>query len=469
MDQKKQFKSFLIFALFTLVFSLTLSLFLTALMAKEGTRDEVYKDLKVFGEAISYIQNNYVEDVNYKELIYGAVKGMLKGLDPHSSFMTPEMYKEMQVDTKGHFEGIGIEITIKDDQLIIVSPIEGTPAFKAGLKASDFILKIDDVSTKDMSLSEAANRIRGPKGTNVKLTIWREGFDKPKEFTITRGVVKVASVSSKFFEDGNIGYIRIRQFQSNTSNDVITELKKIKGNDHSEIKGLIIDIRFNAGGLLNEAVDVTDIFLPKDRTIVSTKGKVPEQSMVFKSRRDALIPNYPIVVLVNAGSASASEILAGALKDWHRAVILGTKTFGKGSVQTVYPLEDGSAIRLTTAKYYTPNGISIHGEGITPDILVENLLQEDKKRIISEEHVLRERDLIEMDESIKNKDKPKEDENDKKDKDKDTDNENRDKGKEGIGYIEDLQLQRAIDIIKASIIFGRFDAEKNFMEDNTKQ
>ncbi len=462
MGQERHYKNIFTFVLFTIVLSLTLSLFLTGLMAKEGSKDDVYRKLKVFSEAISYIEKNYVDYVDSNTLIYGAIKGMLMNLDPHSSFMTPEMYKEMQVDTKGRFEGIGIEITIKDEQLTIVSPIEGTPAFKAGLKASDLILKIDDASTKNMSLSEAANRIRGPKGTNVTLTIWREGFEKPKEYTITRGVVKVASVSSKVFEDGNIGYVRIRQFQSNTANDVIDALKKIKAD---ELSGLIIDIRFNAGGLLNVAVDVTDIFIPKNMVVVSTKGKVEEQSMVFKSRKDSFVPNYPIVVLVNAGSASASEILAGALQDYHRAVILGTKTFGKGSVQTVYPLEDGSAMRLTTAKYYTPKGKSIQAEGVTPDILVENLLVEDKKRIISEEHVLREKDLVEMDERDKNKTAPTKDKDNKDNKeemiDKKDNKKDKEEEKEGISYIEDLQLQRAIDIIKASRIFWKYEVENS--------
>lgn len=464
MSQKVHFKSLLIFTLFAVLLSMTLSLFLTGLTAKEDKKVEIYQELSVFSEALSYIKQNYVKDVDDKELVYGAIKGVLKNLDPHSSFMTPDMFSEMQVDTKGRFEGIGIEITIRDEKLTIVSPIEGTPAFDAGLKASDWILKIDDAQTKDMSLSEAAKRIRGPKGTKVKLTIWREGFDKPKEYTITRGVVKVASVSSKVLEDNTIGYVRIRQFQENTSNDVITELKKI---DAEKLDGLILDIRFNAGGLLTEAVNVTDVFLPKGQVVVSTKGKVKEQSKIYKSRKDSLVTDYPIIVLVNAGSASASEILAGALKDYNRAVILGTKTFGKGSVQTVYPLEDGSALRLTTAEYYTPNGRSIQAEGIVPDIIVENLLAEDRKRIISEEHVLREKDLIEMDQLQKNNGEKKDINEEKKDNeegeaeemDKNEEKENNEAGI-GLEYIEDLQLQRAIDIIKASTIFKKFNIEQ---------
>jgi carboxyl-terminal processing protease len=282
--------------------------------------------------------------------------------------------------------------------------------------------------------------------------IWRKGFEKAKKFTITRGVVKLASVYSKTIEDTNIGYIRIRQFQEDSTKDVKKAIEDLKVDS---LDGLILDIRFNAGGLLNVAVDIADIFLRKDRVIVSTKGKVKEQSMVLKSNHDSLVPDYPIVVLVNAGSASASEILAGALKDWKRAVVLGTKTFGKGSVQTIYPLGDGSALRLTTAKYYTPKGTSIHGEGITPDILVENLLPDDKKRILSEEHAIRERDLIEMDRSSKNKD----DSEEKNTEDNEKETKKEEGEGEGMGYIEDLQLQRAIDIIKANSIFKAFSKE----------
>ncbi|MGA1845172.1 MAG: S41 family peptidase [bacterium] len=450
-QHKNQGMKLLVVVTLATVVGITILLCLNGFMAGVYAKDKTYENLKVFSEAITYIQENYVDEVDEGQIISGAIKGMLKDLDPHSSYMTSDMYKEMQVDTRGRFEGIGIEITIKDEQLTIVSPIEGTPAFEAGLKAGDLILKIDEAPTRDMSLSEAAKQIRGPKGTKVTLTIWRKGFEKAKKFTITRGVVKLESVYSKTMEDGRIGYIRIRQFQEDTTKDVKSAVKEIKADS---LEGLIIDIRFNAGGLLNVAVDVADIFLPKEAVIVSTKGKVKEQSMVLKSKNDPLIPDYPIVVLVNAGSASASEILAGALKDWNRAVVLGTKTFGKGSVQTIYPLSDGSAIRLTTAKYYTPKGTSIHGEGITPDILVENLLPDDKKRILSEEHAIREKDLIEMDRSSKNNDQPPADAEGPAEMQEENE-ESKEEG-EGMGYIEDLQLQRAIDIIKANRIFSLF-------------
>ncbi|MEW6380055.1 MAG: S41 family peptidase [bacterium] len=409
---------------------------------------ESYEDLRIFSEVLSKVQGNYVDEFQVKDLVYGAIKGMLQTLDPHSSFMTPDMYKEMQVDTQGKFEGIGIEISIRDGVLIIVSPIEGTPAFQMGLKSEDQILKIDDVSTRDMSLTEAAKRIKGPKGTKVTLTIMRKEFEKPKDFTVTRGIIKLASVSSKVI-DKKIGYIRLRQFQENTATDMVKELKGMK---IQELDGLILDERFNAGGLLSVAVDVADKFLPKGLVIVTTRGRGEEQTITFKSTHDPLIPKgMPMVVLVNAGSASASEIVAGALQDWGRAVLVGTKTFGKGSVQTIYPLSDGSALRLTTAKYYTPKGTSIHAKGITPDIVVENMRLEDKKMVISEEHAIREKDLVDMENRKKNLEPEGEEEAPPPEPQPDP---NSPKTKEGdeAKYFEDLQLQRAIDIIKASKI-----------------
>jgi len=410
---------------------------------------ESYEDLKIFSEVLSKVENNYVDECKVKDLVYGAIKGMLQTLDPHSSFMTPDMYKEMQVDTQGKFEGIGIEITIRDGVLMVVSPMEGTPAFQAGLKAEDQILKIDGVVTRDISLAEAAKKIKGPKGSKVVLVIMRKEFEKPKEFSITRGIIKLASVTSKVI-DNKIGYIRLRQFQENTAKDMVKELKNIK---IQNLDGLILDERFNAGGLLSVAVDVTDKFLPKGYVIVTTRGRGDEQTITFKSTNGPLIPKgMPMVVLVNAGSASASEIVAGALKDWGRAVIVGTKTFGKGSVQTIYPLSDGSALRLTTAKYYTPKGISIHAKGIEPDIAVENMRVEDKKMIISEEHAIREKDLVDMENRKKSSETEEGDIEEQPASDP-----NSQKGKEEAKTFEDLQLQRAIDIIKASKIL---DASK---------
>lgn len=410
---------------------------------------ESYEDLKTFSEVLSKVKTNYVEESTEKDLIYGAIKGMLQTLDPHSSFMTPDMYKEMQVDTRGKFEGIGIEITIRDEVLTVVSPIEGTPAFKMGIKSEDQILKIDNVSTKDMSLVEAAKRMRGPQGTEVIITIFRKEFERPKDFTITRGVIKLASVSSKIIEEKGykVGYVRLRQFQENTAKDMVNELKKMK---MSELDGLILDERFNAGGLLSVAVDVSDKFLPKGYVVVTTRGRGDDQTITFKSTHDSIVPDeIPMVVIVNSGSASAAEIVAGALQDWKRAVIVGTNTFGKGSVQTIYPLSDGSALRLTTARYYTPNGTSIHGKGITPDVEVENLSVEERKNIISEDNVIREKDLLEMENRQKSLDTPKEENSSQQ---QDPNSLKEEEKKDGKKYVEDLQLQRAIDIIKAAKI-----------------
>ncbi|MFQ5354221.1 MAG: S41 family peptidase, partial [Thermodesulfobacteriota bacterium] len=288
-------------------------------------------------------------------------------LDPHSSFMDPDEYKEMKIDTKGVFGGVGIQIGIKDKVLTVIAPIEDTPAWKAGIKANDKIVKIEKTSTHDMSLDEAVRLMRGPKGEEVTIYIMREGFEKPKAFTIKRDIIKVKSVKFESKED-NIGYIRIAQFQKNTSSDLKKALVKIKPKK-GELRGLILDLRNNPGGLLQEAVAVSNFFLKKG-LIVYTKGRGGEQSMVFKADAKGTEADYPIIILVNGGSASASEIVAGALQDHKRAVVLGVSTFGKGSVQTIVPLADGSALRLTTAKYYTPSGRSIQAKGIEPDIVV---------------------------------------------------------------------------------------------------
>ncbi|MFQ5586933.1 MAG: S41 family peptidase, partial [Thermodesulfobacteriota bacterium] len=310
---------------------------------------------------------NYAEEVESKELVYSAVKGMLQGLDPHSTFMTPDDYKEMQVGTRGRFGGIGIEIGIRDGVLTVIAPIEDTPAYKAGIKAGDKIVKIEDKFTKDMTLLDAVKLMRGRKGTDVTISIMREGFDVPKPFTLTRDIIKIKSVKSRVLEEG-FGYLRIAQFQEKTANEVKKALKEL-GSREGKLKGLVLDLRNDPGGLLNQAVEVADKFLSSG-LIVYTKGRVAGQDMKFEARAEDTHPDYPIIVLVNGGSASASEIVAGALQDQKRAIILGTQTFGKGSVQTIIPLSDGSAIKLTTSKYYTPSGRSIQAKGIEPDIVV---------------------------------------------------------------------------------------------------
>ena len=339
--------------------------------ARADNRD-IYKSLKLFNEALDLIDKNYVEEIDSKVIIEGAIKGMTRSLDPHSSFMNADMYKELQVDTKGAFGGLGVEISIQNDIITVVSPIEDTPAYKAGVKALDQIIAIEGESTKGFSLFDAVQRLRGPKGTQVTISIMREGFDKPRDFTITRDIIKIISVKHRMLEN-RIGYIRIASFHENTADETKKALKNLETGAHS-LKGLIIDVRNNPGGLLDQAIKVSDIFL-RNGVVVSTKGRNKAADKTFKAIDDGDEPSCPIIVLINRGSASASEIVAGALRDNKKAILLGTQTFGKGSVQIVIPLDDGSALKLTTAKYYTPDGTSIQAKGITPDIIVEQVKQ----------------------------------------------------------------------------------------------
>jgi len=327
-----------------------------------------YENLRLFTEVLSIVQSQYVDEVAPKDIIYNAIKGTLRGLDPHSSFLDPEMYREMQVETSGSFGGLGIEITLRDDVLTVVAPIEGTPAYRAGIQPGDRILKIEGLTTKDMQLSDAVKRMRGKPGSKITISIVREGWSEPKDFFITREQIRVQSVRANQLEPG-IEYIRLRQFQEQTANDLETSLDKYV--KEGKIQGLVLDLRNNPGGLLTAAVEVTEKFLESGKLVVYTEGRVRNQNMRFSSNAKRVFSDFPIVVLVNQGSASASEIVAGALQDWGRAVVIGTQSFGKGSVQTIIPLSDGSGLRLTTAKYFTPKGRSIHGKGITPDIVVE--------------------------------------------------------------------------------------------------
>ncbi len=350
-----------------LLLVLTLSLGGTS-ASKSTDTGATYENLKLFTEVLSIVQSQYVDEVPPKDLIYSAIRGTLRGLDPHSSFLDPDMYREMQVETSGTFGGLGIEITLKDDVLTVVSPIDGTPAHRAGLHSGDRIVKIEGISTKDMSLPDAVKRMRGKPGTKVTISIMREGWTEPKEFTITREQIHVQSVRSQELEPG-IGYIRLRQFQEQTPADLDGALETFARN--GKLQGLVLDLRNDPGGLLTAAVEVTEKFLDDGKLVVYTEGRVRNQSMRFTAHAKRPYLDFPIVVLVNQGSASASEIVAGALQDWGRGIVLGTQTFGKGSVQTIIPLSDGSGLRLTTAKYFTPKGRSIHGKGIPPDIVVE--------------------------------------------------------------------------------------------------
>jgi carboxyl-terminal processing protease len=395
-----------------------------------GAEVEGYEELKVFSEALSIVRKTYVEDVKPKDLIYGAMKGMVNSLDPHSAFMTPEQYKEMQVDTKGEFGGIGIQIGIKDGMLTVIAPIEDTPAYTAGIKAGDKIIKINNDFTKDISLHDAVSKMRGAPSTSVKITILREGWKETKDFTITREIIKIKSVKSKLLEDG-IGYIKINQFQEQTSSDLSQAMDNLM---KQNINSLVLDLRNNPGGLLNSAVDVSSQFLPSGKLVVFIKDRKGEK-VEYKSGKNGSNSVTPMVVLVNQGSASASEIVAGALKDWNRAVVIGTQTFGKGSVQSVIPLGDGSALRLTTARYYTPDGISIQTTGIAPDIVVKPEIKEGVKG----RPAIREKDLERhLKNGIEIEEKPAEPE---------------DMIPIEVEEKEDIQLQRAIDLLKTWKVF----------------
>jgi carboxyl-terminal processing protease len=336
--------------------------------SKSQDTSATYENLRLFTEVLSIVQSQYVDEVPPKDIIYNAIKGTLRGLDPHSSFLDPEMYREMQVETSGSFGGLGIEITLRDDILTVVAPIEGTPAYRAGIQPGDRIVKIEGISTKDMQLTDAVKRMRGKPGSKITISVVREGWTEPKDFDITREQIRVQSVKSQELETG-IEYIRLRQFQEQTAQDMEAALDKFsKG---GKVQGLVLDLRNNPGGLLTSAVEVSEKFLDAGKLVVYTEGRVRAQNMRFQANARRVYTDFPIVILVNQGSASASEIVAGALQDWGRGIVLGTQSFGKGSVQTIIPLSDGSGLRLTTAKYYTPKGRSIHGKGITPDIIVE--------------------------------------------------------------------------------------------------
>lgn len=326
----------------------------------------IYSQLALFSEALKLVKDNYVKEVDDKDVIYGAIKGMTLSLDPYSSFLTPEMYKELEVETIGEFGGLGIEITIKDSYLTIVAPIEDTPAYRAGLKSGDRILKINGEPTKDLSLMEAVKRLRGPKGTKVTITIWREGVQKPFDVTIVREIIKIKSVKDADLGEGYV-YIKIKSFQEDTSGEVKRAIEKYY--KKAPINGIILDLRNNPGGLLSEAVKVSDIFL-KEGLIVYTKGRISSSSMEFRADPEGWT-DFPMILLVSRGSASASEIVASSLKDNKRAVLMGEKTFGKGSVQTIYRMSDSSGLRLTTALYYTPSDYQIQDNGLMPDIPFE--------------------------------------------------------------------------------------------------
>jgi len=333
------------------------------------SKNELYEKIDLFGEVLENIKKEYVDDVDQAEVMDSAINGVLQSLDPYSAYMSPELFKEMQTDTRGEFGGLGIEIGMEGGVVKVISPIDDTPAEEAGIKAGDYIVKIGKDQVQGKSLMEAVKLMRGPVGTSIDLTIRRKNVKKPLEFKITRKIIQVQSVSSEIIsKEKNIGYIRLKSFNENSDNQFLKSIKKFEKN--SKIKSYIIDLRNNPGGLLTQAINITDFFLD-DGEIVSTKGRNISETRKFFARRGDEIKGKPIIILINNGSASASEIFAGALKDHKRAIILGENSYGKGSVQSIIPLRNGGGMRLTISKYYLPSGKSISEVGVTPDILVE--------------------------------------------------------------------------------------------------
>ena len=406
-------------------------------VAKAADQPLPIDELRTFTEVFSRIKADYVEPVDDKKLLRDAIQGMLSGLDPHSSFLDPEGFKDIRVGTEGEFGGLGIEVTMEDGFVKVVSPIEDTPAARAGLKTGDLIIRLDNKAVKGMTLNEAVKNMRGKPGSEITLTVVREGQPKPLVFTLARAVIKIQSVKHRMLDDG-FGYVRITQFQANTGDNLKDALTKLKLQNKGNLKGLVLDLRNNPGGVLNAAVAVSDAFLTTG-LIVYTEGRVSDAELKFSATPADLANGAPMVVLVNGGSASASEIVAGALQDHKRAVVMGTKTFGKGSVQTILPMTGGAALKITTARYYTPSGRSIQATGILPDV-------------VTEEAKVTKRDKA--DDSLKEADLSGHLENKIKDKDKDK------LGSKKVAPSvkldsagEDYQLQEALNLLKGVSIF----------------
>jgi carboxyl-terminal processing protease len=407
-----------------------------------------YESLKLFVSVLEELEKNYVEDVDAETLIHNAIKGMVENLDPHSSFMPPHAFEDLQDDTKGEFSGIGIVITLKDGILTVVSPIEGTPAYEAGIFAGDIIVKIDGDSTKGMALWEAVKRMRGPRHEEVLITIIREGEPAPLEFSLKRDLIPMTSVRSAVLAPG-YGYIRVTNFRMNTHEEMGRQLEELDTAD-SPLKGLVIDLRDNPGGLLDQAIKMADLFLD-DGAIVSIKGRDQKNNQTYEARPDRSDKKYPVVVLINGGSASASEIVAGALQDHSRALILGTPSFGKGSVQTVRPLKDGYGLKYTIARYYTPNGRSIQAKGIQPDIdVASGIVEENRKKPSAFDRMIKEKDLPH---SLTPEDT---EETISEDSDVETSGEQR-QVRESGQLLKDVQVKRALDILISYGVFSNLN------------
>ncbi|MBF0503715.1 MAG: S41 family peptidase [Candidatus Omnitrophica bacterium] len=406
---------------------------------------DLYTKVELFSYALTTIQSEYVEKKSPQDLIYGALKGMLSSLDPHSQFMDPDEYKDLKTETQGKFGGLGVEITIKDNLLTVIAPVEDTPAWRVGIKAGDRIVKIGKDTTRDMTLDDAVKKLRGDPGTRVVITILRESEDMVKDFPITREIIHVQDVKDPHIMDDHIGYVRLTEFRENSYGELHAALEKLKAQGADS---LVLDLRNNPGGLLDVAIKIAEDFLPAGETIVSTKGRHAPQDSIDKSENthgDFL--EWPMAVMINQGSASGSEIVAGALRDNKRAVTVGTKSFGKGSVQSVIPMPDGSGLRLTTARYFTPSGVCINGVGITPDVLVEEVKAgEDKHKGDTKSNKASDKDLDTIFSDVEHKD----DKNEAMSKDEKKQLEIKKKDE------EDNQLQSAVNVIKGIKIDRKF-------------
>lgn len=410
-------------------------------------RDDTYKGLKILSDVIDIVEKTYVDEVDQKKLIENAIQGMVNNLDPHSSLLTPDAFKELQIDTQGEFTGIGIHVTMRNNLVTVISPIEGTPAYRAGIQAGDKIIKVDGTPTDN--LTDAVKRMRGPKNTKVTITVIREGESKPLDFNLVRDVIPIHSVKSTQLQPG-YGYVWVTHFRENTYDDLVAALRKLEKAD-PPLKGLILDLRDNPGGVLNQAIDISDLFIDEG-TIMSSKGRLKRHTKIYPATKSGTPRTYPLAVLINGGSASASEIVAGALQDSKRAIVIGTTSFGKGSVQSIESLSDGYALKLTIARYYTPSGRSIQAKGVEPDIVVSRRIIEDDAA--ETERLFKEKDLANhLDaEGEKKKAAPEEEETDKEDDDA---IKTRLSPLSAEQLMKDSQVRRALDILIGYDIFKK--------------
>ena len=454
---------------FGAIIGIVISLHFSAVANKDVESPLPIDELRAFTEVFGKIKSDYVEPVEDKKLINEAINGMLSGLDPHSAYLDQDAFKDLQVSTQGEFGGLGIEVGMEDGFIKVVSPIEDTPAFIAGVKSGDLIVKLDDTPVKGLTLNEAVKRMRGKPNTKITLTLLRKNELKPLVITLTRAVIQIKSVKSRMLEP-NFGYIRITQFQEHTGEDLVKAIDGLSKQNKTPLQGLVLDLRNDPGGLLNGAIAVSAAFLPKDTLVVYTEGRTEDAKMRLNASKEyyvrgsqgdylknlpAWTKTVPIIVLVNGGSASASEIVAGALKDHKRAIVMGTQTFGKGSVQSILPLGNGTAIKLTTARYYTPNGNSIQAKGITPDITVEDAIVSETEKLSLgvreadlDRHLINDKDKDNKDaaaNAIPNKPLPVKPPTSKKDKDDKT-------SKEAVdpetAIKQDYQINQALNLLK---------------------